>query len=219
MILALFPTYAAAEWSPRPAMFSYDATFNTCTADPTAPDLAQTCADALAAAYALKRSVARAFFACHPQSLSTCAAPFEDEGLPAIAARIAVDAGCDAMDVTRLDQWATFSPDHCITVISDIMIDEGVVPIDTNIACRTERSECGALAGLNLTFWVQAVIMAAKGDALIADIQARNFTDCNMRAQDTTPQRRAFDVQSMGCAANRSAALWADLTQQNIQDN
>lgn len=216
-LIALFfvlPSVAAADWSPRPSAFSYDATFATCLLDPGAPDLAGTCAEAMNAAFALKRAVARAAVACHPQDLATCAAPFEDEGLPAIAVRIAADVGCEASD-PRAGNAAPLGTDHCITIASDIMIDEGVVPLDTSIGCEGEATDCRELAMLHASLWMEAADALAEGDPTIADLQARNFNDCFDAATATGV---TAELTTMGCIAERSAALWADLIQTE-QDN
>ncbi len=205
------PTYAAADWSPRPALFNFAATLETCTLAPDTPDLARACDGALASAYALKRAVARATFKCGTESLLTCAAPFEDEGLPAIAARIAVDAGCDNTDASELAEGAPIPADHCITIASDIMIDEGIVPLDTDISCGISWIECGELAQLNAAFWVDQVDLLAPADPVVSDLQMRNFSDCNVQAGEIGGW--ASDLDALECLATRSAALWADLTQ------
>ncbi|KAG1647726.1 hypothetical protein GQR58_030378 [Nymphon striatum] len=155
LILLLLPTIAAADWSPRPSMFHYDATFANCTAVPDDNDLARTCDRAIANAYVLKRAVALATQKCFPESIATCALPFEDEGLPAIAAQIAVDAGCDATNVLDLPEDEPLPADHCISIASDIMIDEGVMDA------------------------------AAQDDpAFAADLQSRNREDCAEEARE-----------------------------------
>lgn len=216
-LLALFPSVAAADWSPRPLMFTYNATLDACLAEPDRPNLAQSCADALAAAYALKRAVAWAAFKCLPENLATCAGPFEEEGLPAVAVQIATDVGCDSTDVSQLPDSDPLPPNHCISVASDIMIDEGVVPLVTDIACGVQWIECGELAQINAAFWVDQVDLAAPADATINDLQIRNIADCDATARDTGGW--ATDLDALTCLADRSAALWADITLQNEKDN
>lgn len=217
-LLALLPTYASADWSPRPNMFTYDATFANCTADPAAADLARTCADALGSAYVLKRAVALATVKCHPEDLATCAVPFEDEGLPAIAMRIAVDSGCDATDVLRLPEGEVIPPNHCITVASDIMIDEGIVPLYTQISCGVIWIECGDLANIHATFWAQQV-QAATPDNSANLTQMRQETarlECN--AEGRAGGGWSTTLVTQECLTQRNAALWADLAQQTEQD-
>lgn len=213
LTLIIVPTFAAADWAPRPSMFTYGATLDQCTAQPDTPDLARFCEDALNAAYALKRAVARATFKCHPESLSTCAAPFENEGLPAIAARIAVDVGCDATDVRALSEDAPIPSNHCISVTSDIMIDEGVVPLFTEMSCGIE---CDEIAQINATFWVDQVDLVAPDDAVVTDLQMRNIADCGGGTANTGTW--AEDRAALDCVADRAAALWADLVPQTEQD-
>ena len=207
-LLALIPTSAAADWSPRPLMFTYEATFDLCLNTPT-PEPARACAEALRTAYVLKRAVAWAAFKCHPEDLSTCAIPFEDEGLPHIAMRIAVDVACDATDVLLLGD-DPIPPNHCISVASDIMIDEGVVPLFTEISCGIDWIECGDLANINAAFWVDQVDLAAPDDPVISDLQARNVNECTARASETGGWGN--DLTALDCLAQRSAALWADLS-------
>jgi hypothetical protein len=198
-------------------MFHYDATFANCTATPDETDLAQNCDRAIANAYVLKRAVAWAAQKCFPESIATCALPFEDEGLPAIAAQIAVDSGCDATNVLDLPEDEPLPADHCITIASDIMIDEGVVPLNTDISCGIHWIECGDISLINATFWAEQVDAAAQDDpAFAADLQSRNREDCAEEAREIGSWAVVMDA--MICEADRSAALWADLTDQNQQD-
>lgn len=214
--LFCMPAIAAADWAPRPAIFTYDATFAICTSDPTAPDLALRCADELTAAYVLKRAVAQAAYACGNTALADCPAPFEDEGLPAIAVRIAVDVGCDANDVSTLTN-GTIPRDHCIAVASDIMLDEGVVPIDTNISCGNEWSECDDLAVIHTQLWEDAVFGMMGDDPLILDLLDRTAQECAAETQGTTFSASYTD--GLGCIAGGTASIWADIAQQTGQDN
>ena len=218
LILLLLPTFAAADWSPRPTMFSYDATFANCMANPSAENLASTCDRAITSAYVLKRAVTWAAVNCFPEGFATCAAPFEDEGLPAIAAQIAVGAGCDATNVLNLPEDKPLPADHCITITSDIMIDEGVVPLNTEIMCGIHWIECGDISLINATFWAEQVDAASQDDpAFSADLQSRNREDCAQEAREIGSWAVVMDA--MICEADRSAALWADLAFQNQQDN
>lgn len=216
LILLLLPTLAAADWSPRPSMFSYDATFENCLSNPDDKNLAAACEQEIAGAYVLKRAVAWAAFNCFPESLSTCALPFEDEGLPAIAAQIAVDAGCDATNVLDLPEDEPLPADHCITIVSDIMVDEGVVPLNTSISCGIHWIECGELTQLNTAFWVDQVDLLAPADPVVTDLQARNFNECQVETNEIGGW--ATDMNALECLAERSALLWVDLAQTE-QDN
>jgi hypothetical protein len=214
-ILALMPPPAAADWAPRPLMFDYAATLDVCAANPDEANLAMLCADALAHSYTLKRAVALAAFKCQPQDLAVCAAPFEDEGLPAISVRIATDVGCDATDVMALDD-GPLPTDHCITIASDIMIDEGVVPLFTDISCGFDWIECGELAQINAAFWVDQVDATAPGDPTVSNLTLRNIDDCNAAALD---DGWAIDLNALECLADRLTALWADLAITQAQEN
>ena len=213
VLLALMPVTlpcaALAEWAPRPSLFDFAATLDVCAALPERANLAAACAEKLAASFALKSAVARAAFICRPQNLASCAAPFEDEGLPAIAMRIATDMGCDATDVLALDPDAPLARDHCITIAADIMIDEGVVPLYTDIACGPRGTDCDPLADINAAFWVAQVARAAPDDPAILDLQQRNAADCGA----TGDGRDGHDA--LMCLADRSASLWADIRAQD----
>ena len=205
----ILPTPGAADWAPRPHLFSYDATFAQCTRLPVAGDPARDCADRLAAAYALKRAVARAAQACDDTPLPDCPAPLEQEGLPAIAARIAGDIGCQATPLAQVAADTALPQDHCVSVAADIMVDEGVVPVDTAIPCGPGATECQALAAIHAALWADAVRQSAGDDPTIADLQARNAADCLAQA-DAAPAEDA-DLAAQRCLARRSAALWIDL--------
>ncbi|HCP82689.1 MAG TPA: hypothetical protein DIT67_14385, partial [Octadecabacter sp.] len=209
--------FAAADWSPRPAMFSYDATFENCKANPDTGNLAASCEGEITGAYVLKRAVAWAAFKCFPESFATCALPFEDEGLPAIAARIAVDAGCDATNVLDLPEDEPLPADHCISIASDIMIDEGVVPLNTDVSCGIHWIECGDITLINASFWADQVDRITQNDPEFAnDLQTRNREDCAQEAREIG--NRAVLRDGLICEAERSAALWSDLTVQSSQD-
>jgi hypothetical protein len=215
-VLALWPTLAAADWSPRPTMFSYDATFDLCTADPTAPDLAARCSEILAAAYVLKRAVARAATKCLPESLSTCTGPFADEGLPAIAAQIAVDVGCDATDLRTLPEDEPLPANHCITIASDIMIDEGVVPLDSDLACGPFQAECFEFTELHMLLWAWEAGMTTSDGIRTSDFMIALIETCTEDFIDV--ERLTGRPLSYNCFADGAARHWADLAQQNQQD-
>lgn len=214
--LALLPGLAHADITPRPLMFTFDATLATCLADQNSDDLAGDCAQAITAAYALKRAVAWGVLNCTGQDLRDCAAPFENEGLPHIAVRIAADVGCETTDITQLATLTPLPQNHCITVASDIMIDEGVVPLVNEIACGLDRTECSELAQIHAAFWVDQVDILAPGDATINDLQMRNAAEC--QAVSVTTGGWASDLAALDCLAEKSAALWADLVQTTGQN-
>ncbi|MGJ8611781.1 MAG: hypothetical protein ACSHWY_11835 [Octadecabacter sp.] len=214
---ALIPTLAAADWSPRPLMFTYAATFDQCLANPSAPDLAATCYDLLGAAYVLKRAVAHAAVACGEEPFSTCMAPFEEEGLPATAARIAHDIGCESNDLTQLPDGIPVPTEHCVSLTADIMNDEGVVPLYTSIGCGIDWIECGELAQLNAAFWIDQVDLVAPADAVVNDLQMRNSDDCAAQARAGGGWATSLNAQI--CEANRAAALWADIVQHQDLEN
>lgn len=211
VILTLLPTFAAAEWQPSPSLFNYAATKAICTANPDDPNLTQACSDQLVAAFMLKRAVARAAHACYPTDLSACPLPFEEEGLPAIAAEIAIGVGCETSDLAAHPPRMQLAADHCVTVISDILIDEGVVPLDAAMNCNTSPATCEDLSGLHAALWRSAVLDAAPNDPLIADLLVQNLTDCDASAASKTEAAR--------CLTTRNASLWADLALQTEQDN
>ena len=136
----------------------------------------------------------------------------EDQGLPAIAARIAADILCDATPVADLPTDAPLPLDHCANVTADIMIDEGVVPLITDIDCNEPATECRELAMIHATLWIDAADALADGDPTIDDLQARNVNDC--LAGVTTFGVQA-ELDAMSCLAERSAALWSDLARQD----
>lgn len=217
LILLFLPTLAAADWSPRPTMFNYDATFARCIQDPSLPDLAASCSDAIATDYSLKRAVARAVYLCADSQLLTCTIPFEDEGLPAIAVRIAIDSGCENSDVSSTGNWDKFDDNHCVTVASDIMIDEGVVPLDTDISCRNDLDDCGFIAFLNVGFWIDLILPIADDDPVVLDLHRRNITECMV--DKFTPISELYSRWAVDCVSERHAALWVDITLNSEQDN
>ncbi len=209
-LFALMPTLAAAEWSPRPLMFSYEATFARCTADPSMPDLGAACFDILTASYALKRAVAEASVDCNSVAFDTCDVPFAEKGLPATAARIAFDTGCDASDIKLFPASATLPQDHCVTVTSDILSDEGVVPLQTNVACRPQKSECIAINRLNANLWRSAIRTLSDSDTTTDRVSA-------VSAACRRDNPAAMDLYT--CQVNEFAAIWADLSQHQRLEN
>jgi len=212
VLFILLPFAANADWAPRPSLFGYAAAFDLCTADPTADDLAASCAQRLAAAYVLKRAVAEAAYACATTPLADCPAPFEDAGLPAIAAWIADDMGCDGTPVAGLARDEPFPPDHCVSITADIMGDEGVVPLENEVTCAEDGVECQELAMLHALLWMDAVDAISDSDATIDDLQARNVNLC---LAETTAIGPAAEIEAMTCIADRASALWADLAEQD----
>ena len=212
VLATLWPIAAAADWAPQPSLFGYEATFATCTADIAATDPTPACAERISEAYALKRAVALAAYACGDTPLTDCPSPFEDQGLPAIAARIAADIGCDGTPIAALPATMPLPPDHCAVITADIMIDEGVMPLITEIECNDPVSECSELAMVHATLWIEAADALAGDDPTIDDLQARNVNDC-LAAVTTSGVQAQLDA--MACLATRSAALWADLAQRD----
>jgi hypothetical protein len=218
-LLALMPNLALAELTLRPAMFSYDATFDTCLIDPETVS-ARDCADRLHDAYVLNRAVVWAMQDCDDTPLSICAAPFEDQGLTAISARIADGVGCDRSGLAALESGAPLTPEHCISIISDILRDEGVVPFIQETSCHAlDRgvSDCADLILLHTQMWEDAVLDLAPNDPLIVDLLGRIAQAC---ADDITGET-SLDPYLSGanCVSDNSSLLWADLAIQNEQDN
>lgn len=208
--LVLLPAAAAADWAPRPAMFSYDATFAQCLIDPTAPDLAADCATRLADAYVLKRAVAWGAFHCADQDLMTCATPFEDQGLPHIAVQIAVGVGCNGSDIASSDPKLRLDPEHCVSIAADIMIDEGVVPLSTQITCIDgNRLECDDLAAFHTQYWEDEILAMTGQDPLILDLLDRSALDCAQSVAGDT--LNSLYHAGLTCVSDRYAAIWADL--------
>jgi len=209
--LLLLPSMAVAEWTPRPAMFNYEATFAQCIANQEAPDLAFDCANLLADAYVLKRAVAWGALNCEGQDLLTCASPFENEGLPHIAMQIAVGIGCDATELSTFDPELPLDPDHCVSVASDIMIDEGVVPLVTEVRCTDETIECDDLAAIHVQLWEDEILNIIGEDPLIPDLMDLASQDCTSRAEGDTDA--AANRNGLACIADEFASIWADLSQ------
>jgi len=210
LLLILLPFSVAADWSPRPSMFDYGAAFDLCTLDAGEDDLAQTCTEILKDAYVLKRAVAQAAHACGATPLPECPIPFEETGLPAIASRIATDMGCDPTPIVTLPRDLPLSITHCVSMTADILFDEGVVPLNTEIDCQLDATECLDLATIHATLWTEKVDLVADADPTINDLQARNANDC--LAQMTTGDVDG-DLSALTCIANRAASLWGDLAQ------
>ena len=206
-LLALLPTAAFAEWEPLPRGFQYDASFERCTIDPARIDTDE-CAAIFRNAFLVNRAVASAVSECGTQPLDTCAIPFEDRGLPAIAARIATDSACDATPAATFPAFAPLPPDHCITMISDILRDEGVVPLDAPpleaANCGLDPVTCQDLRAIQGTYWYQSVIELADSDLT----RMRSDT-----AWDTCLSQAPTDEAVETCHMAALATIWADLTQ------
>lgn len=156
-------------------------------------------------AFALKRAVAWGAYKCHPEDLATCAAPFEDEGLPAVAVQIAVDTGCDSTDLAALARDTPLSRDHCVTIASEIMIDEGVVPVFSDVICSAGDDTCTTLSAIHLDLWSDA----------IAALSSSDLTEIRKTDAANTCRDRYLDAWGpLDCAASRFAEIWADLAQQ-----
>lgn len=210
-LLFFLPAAAAADWSPQATLFTYDTAFEECRTDPDAPDLAARCDTLMRGTFVLKRAVFAATQACLGQDLATCAAPFEDEGLPAIAATIAAGTGCENTDLTGWHEFVPFPQTHCAPLIADILIDEGVVPLWTQVECDREGSACVALAQQQQVMWSGAILELENGplnDRLISDLIRKTFDAC--RADVTADQTAALNAMAM-CESDGMARLWADL--------
>lgn len=216
LFLVLIPTQGLADWRPSPVIFSYAAAFDQCRLDPDAPDLVVRCDATLADAYALKRAVARAALVCAEIPLKDCPLPFEDEGLPAIAVRIAVDAGCNQSLVAALPADTPLPADHCISMAADIMGDEGVVPLDNTLDCTGEENDCLALARVQTRLWTRAVVELENGplnDPMIDDLAGRVPDNC--AAEQTNGEDDAEGLAFFHCVSEGYAALWRDLTNED----
>ncbi|MEL6960452.1 MAG: hypothetical protein AAGL89_16025 [Pseudomonadota bacterium] len=189
--------------------FTYETTFSTCIAEPSAPRLAETCAVTIEQSYVLRRAVLTATQACLGQDLATCALPFEDQGLPAAAAAIAAGTGCQNSDLSRADAPAHLPATHCAALIADILSDEGVVPLNTDIACSETDFECNDLAAVHSDLWIDVLDQIGRGDPIIEDLHDRNISDCiDDAASEDPPTANRLAAQ---CLAARTAMLWADL--------
>jgi hypothetical protein len=208
-ILALIPNLAAAELSLRPSIFSYQATFDQCTINPALVSSVD-CADSLHGAYVLHRAVVWAMLDCADVTLADCAAPFEGNGLPAVAARIAAQAGCDRSSLAALEAGDPLVPDHCITVITDILRDEGVVPFIQEITCAGPATDCHDLARIHEVLWLRTISTLSESDLTRVRTQTV-FDTCKADGLGTL----AF----YDCGTNRYATIWADLAQQIEQEN
>ena len=206
-LLMCMPTLAAAEWSPDfGRSFSYDATFDRCILDPEAIDLAQ-CQSFLAGTFDLNRAVADAVLACGDTPLRECPLPFEDAGLPAIAVRIAVDSLCDATDPRTFEAFTPLPEDHCVTMISDILGDEGVVPLLDTPTCTIDSLECTDIIEIHAKYWFQSVLALA--DTPNTKLRIDDGWNACMEVDPTDP---AVTI----CHTQRLADIWSDLSQ-NMQ--
>lgn len=209
LLLCALPAAAMAEWSPTPYAFSYDAAFARCTADPARIGVTE-CRDFLNGAYVLNRAVVNAVTACDTATLSACPVAFEDQGLPAIAARIAEDAACEAKPTDQLPALTPLPNDHCITMISDILRDEGVVPFDTDITCTGPQAECVALQEVHSLLWIDAITALSDSDLTKMRLETSFLTCYGTRSsRDTVGD----------CYLAALADIWADLAQATAGDN
>lgn len=194
-------------WSPAPTLFDYAAVFATCQAEPEAPDLPDTCADLITSAYVLNRAVARAAHACGARSLDTCATPFEDEGLPAIAVQIAAATGCDDTDPALLPWDKPLPADHCVQLAAHIMLDEGVTPLDDTVTCDGTGTECDQLARLHARLWA---------DHLRTTVPDRNRDTIDRMIAETPAvcasqsDARRWNADGVMCEARVLARIWQD---------
>jgi len=192
--LTLAPTIAKAEWAPSPTQFSFETAFVSCTANPTVDE-------------------------CGTESLATCALPFEDRGLPAFGAQIAESAGCDHTALEDLPTDTLMSPDHCVSIASDILSDEGAVPLETGIECSHSNSECVILAGVQHQHWQLALVQLDNGpsnDPTSRDLLGRIIAECAETSDASNIENAALrDKMSIDCASTGMAQLWRDLIAEN----
>lgn len=217
LILALLPAAAAAQSVPNPAVFSYDTAFARCTDNPNAPDLFETCDAILSGAYVLNRAVALSFEQCSPTQLRDCALPFEDAGLPAFGIQIAADIGCDTTAFALFSEFDPLPAEHCITFTSDILADEGAVPLDTFVACSRINDECDQLAFVHYQLWNQALLALANGprhDPTIRDLLGRQLMVCGGDPTTATDADLLTDVFA-NCMSNGISQIWRDLVLEN----
>jgi len=160
LLLVLLPAPALAQWTPTPRSFAFDATFSSCVADPTNIDAAK-CDALLRDAFDLNVAVTRAVEACGLTPLGTCPVPFEERGLPAFAARIASEADCIRTDLALAEPFRPLPANHCITMISDILRDEGVVPLREAGLCDEPNPDCTDLRAVHSGFWNHAILSLA----------------------------------------------------------
>jgi len=210
MILAVLPTAAAAQWAPSPALFSYEASFASCTEDLSADSFVAECTAQMTSAYILKRAVAQGFQQCLGTPLRDCAIPFEDAGLPAFGVQIAADIGCETTDLRTLAQDTPMSPDHCVTIASDILSDEGALPLDTAFNCDIDIQACIELALVQRQLWNTALDGLENGpqhDPTIRDLLGRVQTDCQTTPTNVPP----LEPQFSNCVSDGASQIWRDL--------
>ena len=212
-ILALLPTPLFAQSVPNPTVFTYDTAFARCTENPNTADLFKNCSAIIADAYVLNRAVALAFQMCAPAGLRDCTLPFEDAGLPAFGIQIAVDVGCDATEFALFSEFDPLPAEHCIAFASDILADEGAVPLDTHIACATINDECNKLAFVQYQLWNQALLDLENGprhDPTIRDLIGRQTRACGADPETATDKAQ-LTGEFANCMSDGIAQLWRDL--------
>jgi len=166
--------------------------------------------------FVLKRAVVAATQACLGENLNTCALPFEDQGLTAIAARIAAGTGCENTDLADWQEFIPFPENHCAPLIADILADEGVVPLNTDVPCDSDGSACVALAQQQRVLWAKAVIELENGplqDPTVHETIRAINRDCRQYdiSNQTDNIRVGFEKAAL-CEADGMARLWQDLT-------
>lgn len=124
--------------------------------------------------------------------------------------KIAIEAGCDNHDPASLPEGLPLHDNHCISLSSDIMIDEGVVPLDTIITCDQTGDECIGLIRLQSWIWRRAIADLSSSDLTI--IRARTVLDDCLR--DSPDTLAMYD-----CRVECFAEIWVDLTLQTEKEN
>lgn len=202
-LAVLLPSIATAEWTPLPGSLSYDASFERCKIDARNVDVAQ-CDEVLRKAFDLNRAVVAAVQACETGALATCPQAFEDQGLPAIAARIAAGAACDNRNVAEFARLTPLPDDHCITMISDILRDEGVVPFKMQTTCDLINLDCADLIYIQRVLWVQEI--ETLSDSPLTRLRLDEAWDACLDEHGDTD-----DLHT--CHLGALADIWSDLAQ------
>lgn len=208
-LVFMAPGVVRAEWTPSPFMFDLQASFDQCLQEKIDPNDLSSCGDRLANAFLLHRAVIRAVSACGPAQLGSCPIPFEEEGLPAIAAEIALTMGCEASVPSEMPPNRPLPPEDCARVIGDILIDEGVVPLDADWSCASEPETCLDIMEIHARYWQLAAFDASEGSRLIGRILEQSGAACAAEKQD--------EVAISTCIAQEAAEIWIDLQNQDAQ--